>query len=295
MVIDELKDLAQEKNIKLLKQIDNSCPKMILTDDTRIMQIISNLVSNAIKYTNNSNESIVTIKCYYDNIKHGIKISIIDQGMGIKKEELNNIFKQNGKTSNSHKFNVKSNGIGLYLSQKIANLLDGYISFKSDPKSGSTFSLFHPIKLGYSVNLIKNKKINKILKGNILIVDDDQANVFLFKQLLENICDEYSLELNIDTANDGRSAIEICKTKNFNIIFMDINMPIMDGCTASEIIKNTLNYDGIIIATTGNILAKKENYNSDTNKDQKYKSFDDVIIKPFDEANVLSILNRFLS
>jgi len=279
--------LLQEKNI-ILDISYNNCPKTIFTDLTRINQILANLLSNAIKYSHNNSK--ININILYDKRNHGVNFEIIDFGLGIHKDQYCNIFKENGKTTNSYKFDVKSNGFGLFLSQKIALLLEGNITFKSEYTKGSTFIFFHPIKLGTSINTIKNKEHINGIEGNILIIDDDYSNLIMFKMLLEIFIKEYNLKLKIDIVQDGLSAIQICDSCNYNLIFTDINMNNIDGCTIARTIKEK--YDIPIIATTGNIMAKSENQNNVDS--DKYKYFDKIIIKPYDEQNILSILNSYL-
>ena len=295
-LIKTYKNNAKEKNINLKHTIDLNCPCSIYTDLTRIKQILSNLISNAIKYSNKNSEVIINVN--YNKKSHGINFEIIDFGMGISKEETNNLFKENGKTTNSYKFDIKSNGFGLYLSQKIAQLLEGHISFKSIYNSGSTFTFFHPIKLGMSINIIKNNKFQtKNISGKILIVDDDYSNLTMFGLLLEGFKFEYKIDLDINTVQDGNSAIELCKVQKYDLIFMDINMIGIDGCTTTNIIKEIYNKNNIkvpIIATTGNIMAKLENQNNNLSEN-KYICFDNIVIKPYDEDNILSILNSYLT
>jgi signal transduction histidine kinase/CheY-like chemotaxis protein len=288
-------NIARYKNINMHVIIDSNVPIHVFTDLTRINQILSNLLSNAIKYSNSNSD--VTIHVVYDKKNHGINFNIIDNGYGIPKSEYHNLFKENGKTNNSYKFDVKSNGFGLYLSQKIAHLLEGHISFISEQSKGSTFTLFHPVKLGQSVNTIKNHLNTNIIEAKILIVDDDISNLDMFKLLLENFKYEYNINLDINTANNGYTAINFCEVNDYNMIFMDINMPDIDGCTTTKIIKNNYlkkNIEVPVIATTGNIMAKKENQNLSNTKN-KYLCFDDIIIKPYDEKSILSILNSYLS
>jgi signal transduction histidine kinase/CheY-like chemotaxis protein len=295
-LIETFTNLAKEKNISLKYIIDPNCPSSIFTDLTRLKQILSNLITNGIKYSNKNSEVIVNAA--YNKKAHGINFEIIDFGMGISKEESNNLFKENGKTTNSYKFDVKSNGFGLYLSQKIAHLLEGHISFKSKYNSGSTFTFFHPIKLGMSINMFKSNKLQtKNVSGKILIVDDDESNLAMFRLLLEGFKFEYGIDLDINTVQDGNSAINLCKVQKYDLIFMDINMVGIDGCTATNIIKENYQKNNIkvpVIATTGNIMAKKENQNSNPTEN-KYICFDNIVIKPYDEENILSILNSYLT
>lgn len=281
-IISVFSPSIQDKNLSLSFEINKDVPQTIYTDEVRLSQILSNLISNAIKFS----KSDIKLLVQWDN---GIKFSVIDNGEGIKKEELPNIFKKYCRTSLSDKIN--SNGLGLYVSQQIANLLGGYISVVSEHKKGSTFTLFHPIKLESSSGFIYKLKYDKIISAKILIVDDDEANLTLFKLMLDHFNYIYSYNLETNTVMNGLDAINICKMNNYDIIFMDINMADIDGCTASKIIK--LNkFTGKIIATTGNILAEKGNC-SCINK-EKYNYFDDIIIKPYDDSIILKTLHRYL-
>lgn len=289
-IISEFLPSAQEKSIQLSLEIKDDVPKTIYTDEVRITQILSNLISNAIKF---SKSGEIKLSICYDEFDHGIKFSVIDHGEGIKKEEIPNLFRQYCRTSSSDKFN--SNGLGLYVSQQISHLLGGHISVVSEHKKGSTFTLFHPIKLSSSGTFLDKNKYDKCLSGKILIIDDNESNLTLFKLILDHFNCEHKYNLETNTVTNGMDAINLCNINKYDIIFMDINMLGIDGCTASKIIKlnNKSNFTGKIIATTGNILAKKEN-SSLCNDQEKYKYFDDVIIKPYDDSVILKILHRYL-
>lgn len=277
-----------KKKLNLSCIINTDAPKNLYTDSTRMNQILGNLISNSIKYSD-TGDILLTVS--YDDTNHGVLFSVIDNGIGIREDEIDRLFKDYGQTSNSFKFNIDSNGLGLCISQKIANLMGGNISVKSEFNRGSIFTLYHPIKLGFSGTMFDKKVIEIYLSGNILIVDDNESNLSLFKLLLENFNYEYNLELNTECVSNGSDAIEVCKINNYDIIFMDINMPGIDGSTAAKIIKKN-NFKGAIIATTGNIMAKTENRTGlDRNK---YNCFDEIIIKPFDDTIILNVLKKFL-
>lgn len=277
--------VAAEKGLVFEYKLSDNLPKTLYMDDVRVTQILSNLVSNAIKYTNTG---YVRIFVEYNSVNNGgIYFGVIDSGMGIKDDEMCYLFRQFGKTNNSFKFNIKnnSNGLGLYLSQKIACLHGGKINIEKNKEvCGSVFTLYLPIKLGTSWNSFQKLCYENVIEGNILVVDDDEVNLSLFKSLLENMNTVYSYKLNIDILSDGKSAISATKNKKYDIIFMDINMEELDGIETSKIIKSSEYFTGHIIATTGNILIK-----------DKCNVFSDILIKPYDEKQVLNMLFTFLT
>ncbi len=284
--------ICSSKNLNFIINVSNECPKTIYSDPCRVNQIISNLLSNAIKYSPKNSELILDI--IYDSKKHGVKFSITDNGPGIKQEDITMLFKKFSQTSNNFKFNVNSNGIGLYISQKIAKLLNGYISYKPNKSSsGSIFTLFIPIQLGMSCILFDNIKQKQNIYGNVLLVDDDESNLFLIKSMIQNINLTKNYVINVFTCSSGIDAVNFDKS-NIDIIFMDINMDGMDGIEATKIIKNN-GFKKNIIALTGNILAKNENHSLDLDDKTKFMLFDDIIIKPCDDKQLISVFNRYLN
>lgn len=288
LVIEENIPNASSKNIVLEKNISENTPSTMFTDITRSRQILTNLITNAIKYSNND---VITLKISYLYETNSIKFSVTDQGIGIKENEIHNLFKIYGQTSSS-KGNLNSQGLGLCVSQKIANLLGGKITVKSEYLKGSTFSFYHPVRLEMSGNKYENNMSIGELEGSILLVDDNQFNLILLQTLLEQFNYEYTWAIKIEAVNSGDKAIELSKINMYDIIFMDINMPGINGCTTSKIIKSN-NFNGKIIATTGNILSKDENKKIDNSENYNY--FDEVIIKPFDDQIVLKVLRKFLT
>ena len=287
-VIDDNIINAKYKGLQINKIIGDSVPRSMYTDRTRIHQILHNLVNNAIKYTEKGS---VTIEVIYKKDNSEVVFNVIDDGIGLNDDDVHKLFKIYGKTSNNYKNKCDSHGLGLCVSQKIANLLGGNITVKSKKDVGSIFSLSHPIKLGMSGNKYDDIDTNYNLIGNILVVDDNISNLELLHGLLDQFNYEHMWTIKIESVNNGKDAIELCKINMYDLIFMDINMTGIDGCTTSKIIKNN-GYSGKIIATTGNIMSYSENRIYD-NCDY-YKNFDDIMIKPFDDQSVLKILKRFL-
>jgi hypothetical protein len=289
-IIDELL-LINSNDISINVEYVNA-PEILYTDDVRLSQILTNLLTNAIKYTMDESQKIINIIIKYNENTNYIEFNIIDYGIGIRDDEINHIFNEYSKTTNNIKINCNSNGLGLCISQKMAKLLGGYISVKSEYQKGSIFTLHHPINLQNKINNknIINENIKTInnITGKILLVDDNGSNVSLLKMLMEQLNCDMNYNLEIHTVNSGHDSIKICQINNYNLIFMDINMTGMDGCTASKMIKKE-GYTNAIIATTGNIMAKQKELS------EKYSCFDDILIKPFDSNIVLDMIHKYIN
>ena len=286
-VIEDSSNEANLKRLTLEHHIANNVPGIIFTDTTRTIQVLTNLVTNAIKY---SNTGKIVLKVTCDDISNVIKFSVTDQGAGIKDNELGNLFKTYGQTLTG-KGNMNSQGLGLCVSQKIANLLGGKITVKSEYMKGSTFSFYHPIRLEMSSDKYENNATIGELSGNVLLVDDNASNLSLLHTLLEQFNYEYTWVIKIESVNSGDKAIELCKINNYDVIFMDINMPGINGCTTSKIIKAN-GFNGKIVATTGNILSKNEN--KELAGGENYNYFDEIVIKPFNDFDLLRVLKKTL-
>lgn len=244
-------------------------------------QILVNLIGNSIKYSKKNQHNLIKLNVIYLN--NFVYFELSDTGIGIKEDELNKIFKCYGQTYDSVD-RIDSNGLGLYISQKFANLLGGEIKINSIYGEGSTFTLSHPIKLGYTYNIknIFNPIIN--LNKKILIIDDRENNAILLKTILQNLSIKYNCNIFIDICFNGEQGILLCKTNLYDIIFMDINMEGLDGYSTTKIIKNN-GYNNLVIATTGDETVQLI-------KDE-YVYFDEILIKPFDELNIINILSIY--
>jgi CheY-like chemotaxis protein len=215
---------------------------------------------------------------------------ISDQGKGIRKEELDNLFKTYGRTSNSSS-DINSTGLGLCICQKIANMLGGTINVNSEYKRGSTFTFTHPIKLNTSkIKIINNIFNNKNIKGSVLIVDDDSNITAMFKLLLKCINYDNGYDIGIDIAHTGNKAIHLTNKKKYNLIFMDIDLDGDDGCVITEFIRSnsTKNKNCHIIAVTANIKAIQET------RQDNFNIFDDILLKPFDSNDISQCIIKYL-
>lgn len=282
--INEYEAHAILKNIDIVLNIDDTVPVLLYTDSTRLSQIISNLISNAIKYSRGNK---ITINVLHDNIDQMVIFSVEDTGVGIKKEELCHIFKKFGKTSNSSKYKNDSTGLGLYISQKLARMMGGNINVTSEYNVGSTFAFHHPSNLRSSMNMCQSSKnaydTDHSFSGKILLVDDEHENTNLLKLLIQNFNYDFCGFSRVESVNNGFDAVELCKITNYDIIFMDIDMPGINGITTAKTLKCN-NYEGVIIAMTGDahIFDTIENCSL----------FNDIIMKPYDTNVLLDMFKK---
>jgi signal transduction histidine kinase/CheY-like chemotaxis protein len=281
-LINDISELYKNnKNIEILFTVSNDVPESLFTDSIRLKQIIVNLILNSIKYSKKSRRNIIELNLKYST--PFVLFEISDNGIGIREDEISKLFNCYGQTNDSIERN-DSNGLGLFISQKLANLLGGEIIISSKYGEGSTFTLKLPVKLGYNFNI--NNIFNPIINLNkkILIVDDVENNGILLKTILHNMSLKYNCNIIIEVVTNGEAAINLCKINMYDIIFMDINMETIDGYSATKIIRDN-NYSNIVIATTGN-----ENTQLIKNN---YVYFDGVLLKPFDDTQILNILSKF--
>ncbi|VBB18580.1 hypothetical protein YASMINEVIRUS_1043 [Yasminevirus sp. GU-2018] len=287
MIVEESKSEVRKKGLKFVYEFDESCPETIYTDGTRVFQIISNLVSNAIKY---SSTGTIKFRVGYDGDANTIVFQVSDQGRGIRREEIPNLFKQFGRTSNSVT-EINSTGLGLCVCQKIASLLGGSIDVTSEYRRGSTFTFTHPIKLGYSGTRTDTEQfVQREIKGDVLIVDDDPNITSLFKLLLRCMNYDKGYELNIETANTGDKAIKMANIKQYSLIFMDIDLDGEDGCTICNRILNESSFNKTtpVVAVTANIKSVQHD------RDPRFNQFSDVVLKPFNNKNISECLIKHL-
>lgn len=284
-MLDDIKNIAEskmrEKNVEFIVDIDNDIPEVLSGDSERISQVILNLLTNAIKFTDKGNITL-KVDSIKSNTKCRLKIMVSDTGKGIKKEDLSNIFE--GKTTN--------NGatLGLSVSKYLLELMGGFIEVESTYGTGSKFIITLDQKI---INDTKEGKVSRkrILKPfdasgkRILLVDDNKMNLKVGTKSLE----PYKIE--VVEANSGRECLDILeKDKDFDLILMDDLMPEMSGTECLDILKKIERVDGfyipIVVLTANAITGMKEKYLN--------LGFDDYLAKPMDKYELDRILKKYL-
>jgi len=222
---------AEKKNLKLIKKIEPDMPAIIQADESRLEQILLNLVYNAVKFTEKG-EIIIEIGIKSDKIN----FQISDTGIGIPEGKQHLIFKKFSQIDSSATRKYQGSGLGLAITKSLIEKMGGTISFKSIENQGTTFCFSLPVLSGKleekpvaPVNL--ELKTQKKENAKVLIVEDDPVNQILLKKLVQNE------GLTVDVAHNGNEALEK-NLENFDMIFMDIHMPKMDGIETTKIIRN---------------------------------------------------------
>lgn len=251
-VVDSIEYKAAEKKIALKLNIDPSIEGLVIGDASRLHQVLNNLVCNAVKFTL---EGRVELRCTLiksDSKIHAIEFCVEDTGIGINSDNLGKIFESFQQEDESITRLYGGTGLGLAISSQLVRLMGGSLNVSSTKGVGSKFfftldmpvgSPVLPKELPFSVPELFN--LNEI---RILLVEDNKFNQFIAKALL----DKWGAETVI--AENGRLAIDILKDSSFDLVLMDLQMPVMDGITAAGIIRNKLDLDTPILALTANVV-----------------------------------------
>lgn len=274
---------ARETGNVLRFEADESAPKMVYTDKLRLRQILLNLVNNALKFTDHG-EVVVHYAMKGTNVRFEVK----DNGLGIPIEYQEYLFKPFAQVDGSSSTLHRGTGLGLVLSKRLAQALGGDVELKeSRYEEGSTFVATIESDLRYA-SLSASKasdrqlmKSGKDLEGKkILIVDDDLDNQSLFEAFLEKHQIQY------DSARNGEEAIAKAMSGHFDLVLMDMQMPVMDGYTAAKQLR-ARGFDKPIIAVTAH--AMKEDRSR-----CMVAGCDDYLAKPLESAQLVGTISRFL-
>ena len=289
-MLDELSKLTKvrigEKPIEFITKFDESLPRVLYGDQTRVKQVILNILTNAAKYTDKGKIIFSVQSIIKDDVCRMI-VSVEDTGRGIKKESIDKLFTKFERLDEDRNTTIEGTGLGLAITKKLVELMHGKIVVQSKYGEGSKFtvSIDQKIVKNPTIQLDDNNNSNVEiinLKGKkVLVVDDNKLNLKVATRLLT----PYNLE--IITSESGFDAIELLKNNKYDIILMDDMMPKMSGTeTLKEIKKNNL-YDGPIIALTANAL---------TGMREKYieSGFDDYLAKPIEKPELSRVLEKYL-
>ncbi len=285
-------NMASEKGITVETRLEEETPKFIKGDVNRIKQVVVNLLSNAVKFTEKG-KVVFEVYPEKNNDQENIVFSIKDTGIGISQENQKKLFTAFSQADSSITRRFGGTGLGLSISSKLVEMMNGEITFESEINKGSTFKASIPLIEGEEVQDLSEKKTKALYSKEfagenphkILIVEDNKVNQKLAMLMFQK------LGYIVTVAEDGQKALDIIAEhyddEAFSLIFMDMQMPVMDGVTATkEIISTYANQSPPIIAMTANVL-----------KEDKERCFDagmiDFIPKPILLKDIKRILKEY--
>jgi PAS domain S-box-containing protein len=293
---------AQEKKVDFDVSISSKIPQMLNGDPTRVSQIVVNLLSNAFKFTERGYVTL-SAELFDDNTDYAtIKITVKDTGIGIKSQELPRIFQRFQQAQDDTTRLYGGSGLGLAIVKNLAEAMGGFVEADSKIGFGSTFSVILPFKKAIQTATDTEKgtpqykpdfavKMDKKSlesfnsqpkKSRILVVEDNPMNQRLASFLLT----EWGYDFEI--VEDGHQAINKVQTSDFQLIMMDIQLPVMDGYEATAAIRNQLKSTVPIIATTAHAFAGER-------EKCLAAGMNDYIPKPLQEVEVLAIIQKYIN
>ena len=276
----------KKKGLELKYILDPKIPDVVFGDELKLKQIINNLVSNAIKFTEKGGIFVTTEMLREYEEECIIQLSFIDTGIGIKKDKHEIVFQQFMQADYDTTRKYGGTGLGLSITKELVEIMGGQINLVSDEGLGSRFIVVLPFKKSINPKLLIKETTAKVeietFPGKkILLVEDSHLNKHLVCKILEQ------MQFSVVWAENGLEAIDKIQKDTFELVLMDIHMPEMDGYTATRIIRKKLNIEVPIIALTAN--AAKED------ADKALQSgMDDYISKPFEKKELISKIKFYL-
>ncbi len=287
-LVEVFKENTRQKKLQLIKEIDTNIPEIIVGDSLRVRQIMFNLISNAIKFTESGSITVSAhLKENDDPHKVYILFSVIDTGIGINNQNLSMIFEpfvQEKRSTENH----EGVGLGLSIVKRLIDLLEGSIEIDSQPGKGTAFYITLPFDLPKDAKKpdTKKKKLPDSFKGySVLLVEDDPINRYASKTILE------SMDFSVNFATNGKEALKMAKTEQYDCIFMDIQMPVLDGAQAAKLLRSDPQYsknsETPIIALTAYAMNNNKEYLSEA-------GINSFISKPLSKASVIQSFHEIL-
>jgi signal transduction histidine kinase/CheY-like chemotaxis protein len=289
-IITILLPKAQEKGLRLIYRFEDFTPAVIKGDPVRLNQILTNLISNAIKFTEKGNVSLDISSLSAENGNVLFKFKVKDSGIGIAADKQSLIFDSFVQASGDTTRKYGGTGLGLSIVKSLVTLQEGKISVESEPGEGSTFIVHLPFERGNANPsslpqqlFAGEESLDQIRGANILVVEDNAVNQLLVKKVLQRT------GCKTDIASNGVEALECVKAKRYDLILMDIQMPEMDGYETTEYIRTKLpspQSDIPIIAMTAHA------FNSDITRCIS-AGMNDYISKPFKSEDLYARIMKF--
>jgi CheY-like chemotaxis protein len=278
---------SKAKNLKFEIKKETDLPKVVVGDPIRLNQILSNLLSNALKFTTAGGITVTVRELNRTGDRCNMEFKVSDTGIGISKDKHSLIFDSFTQASPDTTRHFGGTGLGLSICKKLIELQGGTISLESEPGVGSTFRFVIPLGI-----LDKDgQKIPEVpetftgLEGKrILIAEDNKINFFVANKFL------VSWGISVSHAGDGLLALEMLEKEDFDMILMDLHMPVMDGIEATRIIRKSDNpriKNIPIVALTAAIMSESHDKIEDLN-------INDYVLKPFKPHDLFERIKKHI-
>ncbi|EOX3979424.1 ATP-binding protein [Vibrio alginolyticus] len=288
---------AKQKNLQLLSDIDPHLPMEVQGDATRLKQVLNNLLSNAIKFTERGHVKLLVALSRLDGETAHIRFRVVDSGIGIAKEHQQAIFERFQQADGSTTRKYGGTGLGLAIAAQLVNLMGGEIQLTSELGLGSCFEFSIPVAVinaqsTYTdqLNVLDFRKAedNEISSQDndkpwVLVVEDTIVNQKVVRIMLEK------LGVRVSVANHGEEALQLCDQQPFDLIFMDCQMPVMDGFIATERIRKMGEWGKHvpIIALSANVIKEDQQHCFDV-------GMNEFVAKPVTKTRLQQIFEQHL-
>ena len=297
-LVNMIQKRAEKKNLNFRVNADHNIPSVLFGDEIRIKQVITNILTNAVKYTEEGGVTLNVTSRNIDDENIYLCVSVVDTGIGIKKEDLAKLFSAFERIEEKRNRTIEGTGLGMNITQQLLKLMNSKLSVESVYGKGSTFSFQIEQKIvnaeplgdfqdSYRRSLNQHKEYHESFiapDAKILVVDDTVMNLTVIKGLLKQT------KIQIDTALNGPDCIAIAARKKYDIIFLDHRMPGMDGIETLKVMQqmtNNPNYKTPVISLTANAISGAR---------EKYieVGFQDYLTKPINSDQLEELIIQYL-
>ena len=294
-LVNSISERAKRKKLDLVVNVDETVPSKLYGDDVRISQVIMNLLTNAVKYTENGTVTLNVKNVSVSGDKATLRVDVVDTGIGIKEEDLDKLFMSFERIEEKRNRHIEGTGLGISIVTKLLAMMDSKLDVKSEYGKGSTFGFDLTLKVVDPAPIGKYEEKRKIVartkskddrikapEARILVTDDNDMNLKVASNLLK------FFDIKPVCCSSGFETIDIMRKEKFDILFLDHMMPKMDGIETLKAMKDEgILGDTVVIALTANaVVGAKEQYISN--------GFTDYLSKPIIVDELEKLLAEYL-
>lgn len=276
--------IAKDKGIKLILDFDPKIHSLVLADTTRIYQVLNNLINNALKFTSKGFVKVRVSLLKSDESKQTLRCEVSDSGIGIPRNKQKVIFERFTQARSSTTREYGGTGLGLAIIKRILNLVGSEIYVESEVDKGTTFWFdltFKKVKASAVSIQEEDEAIDRSLTGRkVLLVEDNQMNIMVAGKFLKK------WELEVEVALNGQEGVDMVREGNFDLVLMDLQMPVMDGYKATREIRKFDKKIPIIALTASALLRVQQ--------EVREAGMNDYITKPFDPQDLKRKISNYI-